>query len=199
MNDVLSFVCGFHIASLQDIECSDVSVIGRQDWDSVNNVSKAKKNANPHINVIAVVIHHTATSTCKTEEECKKIIKDIEKFDLEIMKKRDILMHFFIGGENKTFEGRGWGVEDEAIPGYSSTAINIAFIGNFTSEPVPTKALYIAQNLILCGIKMKQISKAHKVYGHNDLRCTDCPGKNLYALIKKWQAYTKDTSLVPQC
>uniref|UniRef100_T1J1Z1 Peptidoglycan-recognition protein n=1 Tax=Strigamia maritima TaxID=126957 RepID=T1J1Z1_STRMM len=162
--------------------CSEVPVISRRNWGSATNVSKDRKIEKPEYTVILVVIHHTNGKHCKTKEECKRIIKDIEKFDIELMNKRDILMHFFIGGENMVFEGRGWGVEAEVIPDTSaSLMINIAFIGNFTSETVPTKALHLAEKLIQCGIQRKQISKQYKVYGHNDLACTDCPGKELLA------------------
>jgi len=50
-------------------------------------------------------------------------------------------------------------------------------------------AFSAAKNLIACGIHKNYIKPDYSLYGHRDVKVTDCPGDHLYSKIQNWVNY----------
>uniref|UniRef100_T1J1Y7 Peptidoglycan-recognition protein n=1 Tax=Strigamia maritima TaxID=126957 RepID=T1J1Y7_STRMM len=195
---IILSIASSSIGDLEDILCRDVMIIGRREWGSQSETTSAKNISDPYLNVNFVVIHHTRGDNCSTNTECKQRVREIQRFDMDVLEKKDIMMHFLIGGDNRVYEGRGWGVVEEDIPEHPF-ALSIGFIGDYDTMNVPNAMLYSAQKLIQCGVKKKMIFKQHRVYGHRDVRCTTCPGDKLFKAIKAWASYSQDNNIIVRC
>lgn len=80
----------------------------------------------------------------------------------------DIGWHFLIGGDGKSYEGRGWYFINEIS--VNSRELLISFIGNFTDYEAPQRQLYAAQRFVEDEMEMKKIAKDCTIHAHKSLR-----------------------------
>uniref|UniRef100_T1J1Z0 Peptidoglycan recognition protein family domain-containing protein n=1 Tax=Strigamia maritima TaxID=126957 RepID=T1J1Z0_STRMM len=119
-------------------ECASLNVIRRKDWGATNEIpklDKIRRELSPWM-----MVHHTAGASCTTTDECKKLIKDIETFEMTVQHANEILSHFFIGGDGNIYEGRGWYYADEYIPGHG-LFLSVSFIGDYRIKNAPANML----------------------------------------------------------
>lgn len=55
-----------------------------------------------------VIIAHTATEGCQTQEECMFRVRYIQTFHMNSRNWDDIGYNFLVGGDGNVYEGRGW-------------------------------------------------------------------------------------------
>ncbi|XP_045447168.1 peptidoglycan recognition protein-like [Melitaea cinxia] len=143
-----------------------------------------------------VIIQHTATPTCSTDEECQDIVQSIQNNHMEALNFWDIGMNFLIGGNGKAYEGSGWLRVGAHTYGYNSKSIGISFIGNYNTD-VPLQAqIEAAQNLIQCGVEEGHLTPDYNLVAHKKLIATESPGRKLYAEIRSWPHYLDNVSSI---
>uniref|UniRef100_T1J1Z2 Peptidoglycan recognition protein family domain-containing protein n=1 Tax=Strigamia maritima TaxID=126957 RepID=T1J1Z2_STRMM len=149
-----------------------------------STTKKIKKSLSPWL-----MVHHTAGASCNKPDECKKLIKAIETLEMTQLDAKEILSHFFIGGDGSIYEGRGWYYADEYIPGHG-LFMSISFIGDYRNKDAP-EIMLTAFHKFVAGYCQ------HVFSAHNDHRCTDCPGKHLKAQLEKSKYYDHSKNTRP--
>ncbi|CAH2105811.1 unnamed protein product [Euphydryas editha] len=143
-----------------------------------------------------VIIEHTATSKCSTDEECKNIVQSIQNNHMENLHFWDIGLNFLIGGNGKVYEGAGWLHVGAHTFGYNSKSIGISFIGNYNDDEPTQAQIDAAQNLIQCGVEEGHLTPDYNLVAHKKLVPLESPGKNLYREIRMWPHYLDDVSSI---
>ncbi|GBP17428.1 Peptidoglycan recognition protein [Eumeta japonica] len=143
-----------------------------------------------------VIIQHTVSQECYTDERCESIVRNIQWYHMMDLGWKDIAYNFLIGGNGKVYEGVGWQNVGSHSLGYNRRSIGIAFIGDFrTKEPTPA-ALRAAQRLLKCGVNKRHLPRNYFLVGHMQVRPTESPGARLMELIKQWPNWIEDISVI---
>ncbi|XP_054264065.1 peptidoglycan-recognition protein LC-like [Macrosteles quadrilineatus] len=85
--------------------------------------------------VAVITVHFTNTQTCSTREECIKIVKELQRRDMDDKNLIDIRYNFLIGGDGAIYEGRGWKAAGIRVPVIHEMvdlfleSIDVAYIG----------------------------------------------------------------------
>ncbi|XP_066991532.2 peptidoglycan-recognition protein 2 isoform X2 [Anabrus simplex] len=77
---------------------------------------------------IRVVIIHTVTAQCLSLESCCKQVRKIQDLQMDDFNFSDIAYNFLVGGDGRTYEGRGWDTRGAFSQLMNSKALGIAFI-----------------------------------------------------------------------
>ncbi|KAK5642878.1 hypothetical protein RI129_009045 [Pyrocoelia pectoralis] len=137
-----------------------------------------------------VIIMHTASQFCSTEDVCKKMVQDIQIFHADGRGWSDIGYSFLVGGDGNGYQGRGWYTVGAQVFGYNSACIGIAFIGTFNEVLPPEQQLNAAKKLIGMGLELGIIAPDYKLLTARQLQTTQSPGEALYKLIKTWDHWS---------
>lgn len=105
----------------------------------------------------------------------------------------DIAYSFLIGGDGRVYEGRGWDRVGSHTLHYDYVSLAVSFMGNFNNTMPAPAALAAADKLLMCAMQRKAITPSYSLYGHQDVRDTECPGYTLYNAIRKWTHYNVTT------
>lgn len=105
----------------------------------------------------------------------------------------DIAYSFLVGDDGRVYEGRGWDREGAHTYHYDKVSLALSFMGNFNSTMPTPEAIIAAHKLMQCGQQKKVITQSYSLYGHRDVRDTECPGYTLYNAIRKWDHYNITT------
>ncbi|XP_013170309.1 PREDICTED: peptidoglycan recognition protein-like [Papilio xuthus] len=138
-----------------------------------------------------VVIQHTVSPACYTDQACESILRGIRIHHIVDLDFIDIGTSFLIGGNGRVYEGAGWQRIGAHTRGYNDKSISISFIGNFNNELPTSKALKAAQDLINCGVYNNYLTKDYELVGHRQLSATQSPGDSLQDLIETWPHWKK--------
>ncbi|KAE8584994.1 hypothetical protein XENTR_v10021187 [Xenopus tropicalis] len=157
-------------------------IISRSSWGGVPSKCQAKLPRS----VKYVIIHHTAGASCNSESACKAQARNIQNFHMKSNGWCDTGYNFLIGEDGQVYEGRGWETVGAHAKNYNFNSIGISFMGTFTNRAPNTAAQKAAKDLISCGVAKKGINSDYTLKGHRDVSATECPGTNLYNLIKNW-------------
>lgn len=87
------------------------------------------------------------------------------------------------------YEARGWDRVGAHTYGWNDIAVAFSIMGNFNDRLPNERALTALKNIIACGIKLGKITSNYKMYGHRDVRSTECPGNQLYDYIKTMEHF----------
>ncbi|XP_037953973.1 peptidoglycan-recognition protein LB-like [Teleopsis dalmanni] len=135
-----------------------------------------------------VIIHHSYNpGVCLTEDACKASMRSVQNFHMDEHGWADIGYSFAIGADGNVYEARGYNVVGAHAPNYNSQSIGLLLIGNFVEKLPPAPMLQVAQDFIKYSIETGQLRKDYILYGHRQVRDTECPGAALYAEIQKWK------------
>ncbi|MDD3926939.1 MAG: peptidoglycan recognition family protein, partial [bacterium] len=121
----------------------------------------------------ACIMHHTAGSQ-------KDTVASVRKFHVEQRKYKDIGYHYLFeirGNHAYLKHGR-----DPAMQGchgvnyWNSVALGICVAGNY-SKYAPSETIY--QDILsgVCHVLQKHSIKPDRLFGHRDVKATECPGK----------------------
>ncbi len=95
--------------------------------------------------------------------------------------------HFIIAKDGRVFEGRPLKYQGAHATGENNLGnIGVCLMGDFDSSQVP-KAQRVALIDALDRLSKQYGIKRQNVYGHRDFKTTECPGRNLYRLVEKFQ------------
>lgn len=176
-------------------DCPGLPILSRDTWGA----AKPRLIENMTLPVTMFFIHHTATQSCENTELCGVRMRAIQRFHMNTRGWNDIAYSFLIGGDGKVYQGRGWNRVGSHTLHYDSVSLAVSFMGNFNNTmPAPT-ALAAAHKLLRCGVQRKAITPSYSLYGHRDVRDTECPGYTLYNAIRKWGHYNVTTDKDGPC
>lgn len=165
-------------------------MINRSDWQAE---PPSDTSVNQELPAKRVIIAHTATNHCESEDDCKPIVRTIQKFHMKTSHFSDIGYNFLIGGDGNSYEGRGWDFVGAHTAGHNTGSIGIAFIGLFDKTAPPENQLNAAKTLIQEGVRLGKLTKDYKLYGHRQFRNFNSPGDALYKIIQEWPNWTEKT------
>jgi N-acetylmuramoyl-L-alanine amidase len=183
-----SFSVLFGLLSLIQLatpECP--SIISRAQWGArPPRGTEAMKTPVPY-----VIVHHTVMGEgeCSNRSECIEVMKDIQDLHMDTNGWDDIGYSLLVGGDGSVYEGRGWNRVGAHSPGYNDKSIGISVIGNFMDHLPSQAQMNLTQKLIECGQQEGYIIQNYTLYGHRDVRDTDCPGDKFYQEISTWPQF----------
>ncbi|XP_068081280.1 peptidoglycan-recognition protein SC2 isoform X2 [Anabrus simplex] len=134
-----------------------------------------------------VVILHTVTAQCFTMEDCAQQVRDLQSEHIDHYGMGDISFNFLIGGDGRTYEGRGWDTKGDFSSLLTNRALGVAFIGNFEKTTPSPKQLAEARLFLSESVKRKKLYAGYQLVGARQLDETESPGQKLYDIIKTWQ------------
>nr|UEN71113.1 peptidoglycan recognition protein-S1 [Glyphodes pyloalis] len=143
-----------------------------------------------------VIIQHTVTPSCSTDASCKDTVRGIQDYHMDQLGYWDIGASFYVGGNNKIYEGSGWLHVGAHTYHYNRRSIGISFIGNFNEEKPSNAMLEAVRSLLDCGVKQGHLKSDFHIVGHRQLISTISPGKYLYSKIRSWPEYLEDISSI---
>ncbi|XP_014370321.2 peptidoglycan recognition protein [Papilio machaon] len=194
MRMIFKYYCFVFILFLQccytSAKCP--TIVSRKEWDGLKPVH-VRYLPRP---VDLVIIQHTVTPTCATDDGCAEIVRNIQAYQMDTLNFWDIGQSFLIGGNGKVYEGPGWLHAGAHTYGYNSKSIGVAFIGNFNKDQPTTQALNAAKALIKCGVDLGHLASNYHVVGHRQLIATESPGRKLYNEIRSWPDWIEDVSSI---
>ncbi|XP_033730051.1 peptidoglycan-recognition protein SC2-like [Pecten maximus] len=168
-------------------ECleEELNIITRDSWGA----KQPRKRVSMITPVDYFIIHHSAgfldNRACDNLLDCIEEVKDIQKEHMD-NGYVDIGYHYLIGGDGSVFEGRGWQYEGaHAFSYYNNISIGVCLIGNFNGKKPTNKATTALSKLNTCLQRIGKLNLTHSVYGHRDVRQTECPGDKYYPTLKE--------------
>lgn len=102
-----------------------------------------------------------------------------------------------IGEDGRVYEARGWDRIGAHTYGWNDVAVAFSIMGDYTDRIPNDKALSALKNIINCGLNKGKITHNYKMYGHRDVRPTECPGDKLYELIETWDHFGHSKPVKP--
>ncbi|XP_034311315.2 uncharacterized [Magallana gigas] len=176
-------------------DCLGLPILSRDTWGA----AEPKLIENMTLPVTMFFIHHTATQSCDSTDSCGKLMRAIQRFHMNTRGWNDIAYSFLIGGDGRVYKGRGWDRVGSHTLHYDYVSLAVSFMGNFNNTMPAPAALAAANKLLMCAMQRKAITPSYSLYGHQDVRDTDCPGYTLYNAIRKWTHYNVTTDKDGPC
>ncbi|XP_062241638.1 peptidoglycan recognition protein 5 isoform X1 [Platichthys flesus] len=164
----------------------NVRIVSRVQWRAAPPKQRERQKSLAR----RVVIHHTATPSCRGLEKCKEQIFSIQRDHMTERGFSDIGYNFLVEGGGIVFEGRGWGVVGAHTKGNNLDSLGIAFIGNFNNDAPSKEAILSVKQLLQSGVSQGFLCKEFSLLGHRDLGDTECPGENLYSALPNLRGTT---------
>ncbi|XP_030008861.1 peptidoglycan recognition protein 5 [Sphaeramia orbicularis] len=158
-----------------------VTIVSRLQWGAAAPRNKETLKAAAQ----RAVIHHTAIESCKSQSDCMRQVKSIQKTHMQERGFDDIGYNFLVGGDGTLYEGRGWGVVGAHAKGNNHDSLGIAFLGNFNNDTPSREALQSVKRLLQSGVSHGFLHPEFVLFGHRDLGNTECPGAKLYAVLSQ--------------
>ncbi|KAJ8712948.1 hypothetical protein PYW08_008252 [Mythimna loreyi] len=176
-----------NILSQDPDEQSVVQFVKREEWGARN-----PRDTTPlHIPVPLVVIHHTSTvPRCFDREACSDSMRQIQDYHMDVKNWWDIGYNFGVGSDGAVYEGRGWDNLGAQSLHFNEVSIGITLIGNWSLEVPPANQLSAVNALLQAGVDLGYLFPDYQLFGHRDVRDTQCPGDALYQEIQTWPHYT---------
>nr|AXE15816.1 peptidoglycan recognition protein 1 [Archivesica packardana] len=175
------------------VQCNDVTIVTRVEWGA--RPSKTIKYMGTPVGV--VFIHHTLMSKCVTSDQCAEEMRTIQNFHMDTRGWDDIAYNYLIGEDGNAYEGRAWDRIGSHTLGWNDVAIAFSFMGDYSHKLPSDAAICTLQAMIQWGVALGKISPNYELYGHRDVRDTECPGDKLYELIQTWDHFKASTPVKP--
>ncbi|XP_035785875.1 peptidoglycan-recognition protein LE-like isoform X8 [Anopheles albimanus] len=144
-----------------------------------------------------VIIAHTATEGCTTQQTCMARVRFIQNIHYN-QGFADIGYNFLVGGDGQVYEGRGWNKQGAHTKGYNGISQGIAFIGNFETVDRPEEAqIEQLTTLLRNGTDTGKLDKNYKLFGALQLKATLSPGKFLMEKLAQLPHFSLQKPTVP--
>jgi hypothetical protein len=168
-----------------------IPVIARSTWGAVKpHLERMEKTQGEYTRI---TVHHSADPTPMeldgTTGKTFEAVREIQKahMDGKTTHYGDIGYHFVIDPYGRLLEGRDLRYQGAHAYGDNNVQnIGICLIGNFDKEK-PTKAALEALEREIDGLRKQFGIPKNRVYGHRELRSTDCPGDNLMRWVERYR------------
>ncbi|ALC43625.1 PGRP-LF, partial [Drosophila busckii] len=144
--------------------------------------------------VYNVIIHHTATEGCESEDVCIFRTRTIQNFHMNSLGFTDIGYNFLVGGDGQVYVGRGWHAQGQHVRGYGAVSISIAFIGTFVNVKPAEQQVQAAKRLMEEGVRLHKLHTDYHIYAHRQLSATESPGEKLFTLMQHWPRWSENVT-----
>lgn len=130
-----------------------------------------------------IIVLHTESETCRTQNSCIQYVRDLQQESWSRYNSH-IPYNFLIGGDGKTYEGRGWKTQHGfvAFPGKNDTIV-VGLIGTFLSNPPDAIQYAELKALITESIRRFALSPTYRIYGVENVSGSNA----LYSEIQNWK------------
>lgn len=169
-----------------------ISWMPRDAWDR-RNLERQGHRVDPHQRT-EIAVHHTVTvdddPTPDTWETPDEVVAHMQRLqvirpDLGYDVPYSVCCYLMADGGVVMAEGRGLYRTGAHTKGRNTSALGIAFVGNFHDEPKSENLgpyLHQIRDWIRSLERMGFVN-LHHLYGHQDVDQTACPGRHLYPLL----------------
>lgn len=185
----LIFTTVYRTLVVQKTAANDLNVISRAQWGA-----RAPKSPATDLKIIPapyVLIHHSATSGCETQEKCELKVRSIQNYHMDNKRWDDIGYNFIVGEDGNVYEGRGWGKKGAHSIPYNNRSIGVCILGDYSNRTPNATAIEAVAKLIARGVDNDEVKSDYKLLGHRQTWATACPGNDLYAMIQSWPHWTE--------
>ncbi len=161
----------------------DYRIVRRRYWtkQSVRSNHRAMGSVN------RITIHHTGEHGDIAKLPDLDVVKRIENYHRNERKWAAIGYHYLVGRDGKIYEGRPAKYQGAHTRSNNRNNLGISMIGDFNKRK-PGGVQLAALESILNDMRSKYGVSRRKVFGHRDLSPSVCPGKHLYAWLKRYKA-----------
>ena len=192
------------IVSSTDVSASNnnVIVLSRSDWGARTDIPRRGTIVDP-VKRTEVFIHHTvivdddpSPNRWETVDEVKsrmRRLQIIREQDLGADVPYSMVAFSMSNGDLVLGEGRGLDCSGAHTRGHNTSALGIAFQGNFETLPLP---VHLDAQLAALGNWLRQLREqggfvnlgterphGREVFAHRDIKATACPGEHLFAKL----------------
>lgn len=160
-------------------------VIPRREWTSAGVVTSL---ANPLGKVTRVTVHHDAihSEDIRSKSDAARRLASIREAHLK-QDWADIGYHYIIDPQGRVWEGRPIRYQGAHVKFNNENNLGIMVMGNFdeqrpTSAALATLDAFVSDRMKAYGVPVG------RVYTHQEIRPTACPGRNLQAYMVQTRA-----------
>ncbi|XP_067615319.1 peptidoglycan-recognition protein SB1-like [Eurosta solidaginis] len=182
---LLTFQNGIHLLAVPATK-SEVNwnLIQRNGWGA----RPAKESeANFKGSAPFLILHHSyVPSAAYTNQDCIAAMQYIQNLHMDTNGWSDIGYSFAICGDSNVYVGRGYNVIGSHAPNYNSRSIGLLLIGDYVAQLPTQTMLAVTHDFIDYSVKTGNLQEDYILYGHRQVRGTECPGAALYAEIQTW-------------
>ncbi|MDE0960706.1 MAG: peptidoglycan recognition family protein [Planctomycetota bacterium] len=145
-----------------------------------------------------ITVHHTAdqpTIATLGIREPEVYLRRIQKYCTSSLEWGDIGYHYLISSDGRIWEGRPLKYQGAHAGNHSLNRgnIGVALIGNFDQDR-PSSSQVRSLGSLLNALSSVHDIRSDRIYGHQDLRDTGCPGVHLQAVLSRLVSQLNRTS-----
>jgi len=140
----------------------------------------------------SLTVHHSARTTAEqlgrgSDADVADALRRIQHVHMDDRGFGDIGYHFLIDPRGKVYEGRTLAWRGAHASGANNIGnIGVCLLGNFEIER-PTPAALGALERLTDDLTRRYAIPKSRVYAHQDLKATECPGKYLLAWVRRYR------------
>jgi hypothetical protein len=166
-------------------------ILSRAGWSAAK-----RKGAPVAMTPTHVTVHHTDGRQSMTEAETAAEVRGIQQYHMYGRGREgkdvweDIGYHFLIDGAGRVVEGRPAETLGAHAGGANANNIGIAMLGDYNKvKPTPEQIESLTRLVSFLALKYRQDpTRAGFLEGHQHYNNTDCPGKNMMAILASLRA-----------
>jgi hypothetical protein len=156
----------------------------RREWDAGGRSTATVPMGKPY----RITIHHSSHDATKfgyaarSATATAEIIRGMRNYQVNEKHWEDIAYHFIIDPRGEIWEARPLRFQGAHALGHNEGNIGICLIGNYEIR-TPNVAQVKSLKWLVDYTRKKYAIPRNRLYGHEELKATDCPGKNLMRIV----------------
>jgi hypothetical protein len=162
-------------------------VIPRSRWTSAKPNLRVSKPMN---GITRITVHHSAMNSTGLSSE-RAVIDHLEKIRRNHVGRTDertgahwvdIGYHYIIDPSGRIWEGRPTSIEGAHVSRTNDHNLGVMLLGSFTEHRPTPAALETLDRFVAAQMRIYRVAP-QRVYTHQELRKTECPGRTLQAYM----------------
>ena len=133
-----------------------------------------------------VTLHHTSEYAGMAKLTDKETVLSIAKYHRNQRDWADIGYHYLIGRDGLIYEGRPEKLQGAHVSRNNENNLGISVIGDFVHKLPNAMQLNTLKNLLKYKLNENHLS-IQDLFGHRDLKPTQCPGEMLYGWLQEYK------------
>lgn len=159
-------------------------IVSRARWQA----EPMRDDHDPMARITRLTLHHTHTLEDMADRTDVELMRAIQVLHQDTRGWADIGYHFVVGRDGLVYEGRPLDVQGAHAGAENNIEnVGISVIGSFTDE-LPAPRQQATMELLLTDLATRYAIAPDQLFGHRDLKETECPGDALYAWFLQWKA-----------
>lgn len=154
-----------------------VNILPRSAWTG-NGIARPNE-AYPMAGISRITVHHSGvdSSSLRSQSQCARQIESIRQAHVK-NGWADIGYHFIIDPQGRVYAGRPIGKQGAHVKDENEHNLGIMMMGNYDRQTPSGEALNSLKSLLVMQVRSYRVPLS-KVYTHQELKPTACPGRNL--------------------